>query len=173
MDTLALLLWLFGLHACASCDSVHTLLYACCPRRSTVQLELRKTNTLRDRLEELSRQLQRENKEVLEESRRRKEEEMKQRQALQQKFSQAINVRAAGGGRAWAGTCNGQSGLSEMWSGESQLRATECFQLNIVLCAGAMQYTLLEPKRARHQCAGRLWVVVMACLVSAMFACRT
>ena len=82
-----------------------------------MQLELRKTNTLRDRLEELSRQLQRENKEVLEESRRRKEEEMKQRQALQQKFSQAINVRKAGSVRQ--GRClHRQSGW---WCGQERV----------------------------------------------------
>ena len=46
---------------------------------------------LRDRLEELCRQLQRENREVLEESKRRQEEEIKQRQALQAKFSTAID----------------------------------------------------------------------------------
>jgi hexokinase len=56
-------------------------------------MELRKTNTLRDRLEELCRQLQRENRDILEESKRRQEEELKQRQAIQQKFSQAIEVK--------------------------------------------------------------------------------
>ena len=55
------------------------------------QVELRKTNTLRDRLEELCRQLQRENREVLEESKRRQEEEIKQRHSLQAKFSSAID----------------------------------------------------------------------------------
>lgn len=59
--------------------------------RDKVQVELRKTNILRDRLEELCRQLQRENREVQEESKRRNEEEVKQRQALQGKFSQAIS----------------------------------------------------------------------------------
>ncbi|GAX74204.1 hypothetical protein CEUSTIGMA_g1653.t1 [Chlamydomonas eustigma] len=58
--------------------------------RDKVQVELRKTNTLRDRLEELCRQLQRENRDILEESKRRQEDELKQRQAIQQKFSQAI-----------------------------------------------------------------------------------
>lgn len=59
--------------------------------KDRVQTELKKANTLKDKLEELCRQLQREVKEVAEESRRRNEEELKQRQALQQRFTQAIN----------------------------------------------------------------------------------
>ncbi|KXZ53282.1 hypothetical protein GPECTOR_7g1176 [Gonium pectorale] len=59
--------------------------------KDKVQSELKKTNLLKDKLEELCRQLQKEAREVAEESRRRNEEELRQRQALQAKFTQAIN----------------------------------------------------------------------------------
>ncbi|KAG2484398.1 hypothetical protein HYH03_016812 [Edaphochlamys debaryana] len=59
--------------------------------KDKVQAELKKTNLLKDKLEELCRQLQKEAREVAEESRRRNEEELKQRQALQARFTQAIN----------------------------------------------------------------------------------
>eukprot|EP00195_Chlamydomonas_chlamydogama_P002600 CAMPEP_0202917346 /NCGR_PEP_ID=MMETSP1392-20130828/70782_1 /ASSEMBLY_ACC=CAM_ASM_000868 /TAXON_ID=225041 /ORGANISM="Chlamydomonas chlamydogama, Strain SAG 11-48b" /LENGTH=499 /DNA_ID=CAMNT_0049610073 /DNA_START=34 /DNA_END=1533 /DNA_ORIENTATION=+ len=59
--------------------------------RDKVQTELKKANALRDKLEELCRQLQKENREVVEESKRRCEDEMKHRQALQTKFSAALN----------------------------------------------------------------------------------
>lgn len=59
--------------------------------KDKVQADLKKANTLKDKLEELCRQLQREVKEVAEESKRRNEEELKQRQVLQQRFTQAIN----------------------------------------------------------------------------------
>ncbi|EFJ45267.1 hypothetical protein VOLCADRAFT_106076 [Volvox carteri f. nagariensis] len=59
--------------------------------KDKVQSELKKTNLLKDKLEELCRQLQKEAREVAEDSRRRNEEELRQRQALQAKFTQAIN----------------------------------------------------------------------------------
>lgn len=59
---------------------------------SAVQSELRKTNLVKDKLEDLCRSLQKESREVGDESRRRNEEELRQRQALQAKFTQAINV---------------------------------------------------------------------------------
>ncbi|KAG2446456.1 hypothetical protein HYH02_008448 [Chlamydomonas schloesseri] len=59
--------------------------------KDKVQAELKKTNLLKDKLEELCRQLQKEAREVAEESRRRNEEDLKQRQALQAKFTAAIN----------------------------------------------------------------------------------
>ena len=72
------------------------LIHTCSLPHFTVQVELRKTNVLRDRLEELCRQLQRENREALEESKRRQEEDIRQRQAVQIKFSAAIDVREGG-----------------------------------------------------------------------------
>ncbi len=62
-----------------------------CMCHHTVQAELRKANTLRDRLEDLCRTLQRENKERLEENKLLAEQDLQQRQALQLKFSEAIN----------------------------------------------------------------------------------
>ncbi|GLI64714.1 hypothetical protein VaNZ11_008074 [Volvox africanus] len=59
--------------------------------KDKVQSELKKTNILKDKLEELCRQLQKEAREVADDSRRRHEEELRQRQALQAKFTQAIN----------------------------------------------------------------------------------
>jgi len=52
---------------------------------------LRKANAMRDKLEELCRQLQKENKEVMEEARKLREDDASARGALQQRFQSAIN----------------------------------------------------------------------------------
>ena len=76
----------------------HSLLSSCRPPPPhtcawpAAQGELKKANLLRDKLEELCRQLQKESREVAEDSKRRNDEESRQRQALQAKFTQAITV---------------------------------------------------------------------------------
>ncbi|KAF5827719.1 myosin-like coiled-coil protein-domain-containing protein [Dunaliella salina] len=59
--------------------------------KDKVQFELKKTNAVRDKLEELCRQLQRDNRETLETARRLREEDAAQRQALQVKFSGTVS----------------------------------------------------------------------------------
>lgn len=59
--------------------------------RDKAQSELKKANMLKDRLQELCRQLQRENRDVMEDCKKRAEEEHKQRAGLQQRFTDAIN----------------------------------------------------------------------------------
>jgi aspartate-semialdehyde dehydrogenase len=75
--------------------------YHCfCHLLLAVTSEFKRTSTLKTKLEELCRQLQKENREVVEDAKRHTEEEAKQRQELQQRFTQAINV-----GRVTSDSC--------------------------------------------------------------------
>lgn len=60
--------------------------------RDAARAELRKSNALRDRLEELCRGLQAQARDVAEEAKRRGAEEAKQRQEVQDRFSAIIDV---------------------------------------------------------------------------------